>query len=228
MSFSLENYTPVNDRTLMFYKQYPAGVITTQPAKIVTIGDRTFISVIARVYLDRFMEDAPITEAEAWEPFPGTTPYTRDSEQMNAATSAVGRALGQLGIGIEKGMASSDEVKTAQSRGNEPVVQAIARKAIRDGGLGKAATDKQLDAVVRICEKAQVYGPDAQATALSQLLGRVINNLRTDLGFADIDPIFNAGPDGIKAAYKATEGATIITRTAPPADEDPWAGETLA
>jgi hypothetical protein len=46
----------------------------------------------------------------AWELYPGTTPYTRDSELMNAETSAWGRAIVAVGIPTKK-IASADEVR---------------------------------------------------------------------------------------------------------------------
>jgi hypothetical protein len=42
---------------------------------------------------------------------PGSTPYTRGSEIENTETSAWGRAIGALGIGIDKSIASGDEVR---------------------------------------------------------------------------------------------------------------------
>ena len=52
--------------------------------------------------------------AYCWEVWPGRTPFTKDSEQPNGATSALGRALGYMGFGITTGLASADEVRTAQ------------------------------------------------------------------------------------------------------------------
>ena len=49
MSFDLSDYTTVAERIQQFYTEYPTGVISTQPAKLVTFGDHTYVSVIARV-----------------------------------------------------------------------------------------------------------------------------------------------------------------------------------
>ncbi len=51
------------------------------------------------------------------EPFPGKTPYTKDSELMNAETSAWGRALASLGYEIHRGIATKQDVQ-ARSGGN--------------------------------------------------------------------------------------------------------------
>jgi hypothetical protein len=47
----------------------------------------------------------------AFEPVPGKTPYTKDSELMVAETSAWGRALVAIGADTKNGVASADEVK---------------------------------------------------------------------------------------------------------------------
>jgi hypothetical protein len=47
----------------------------------------------------------------AWEPFPGTTPYTRNSELMNAETAAWGRAIVALGLTSNRKLASRQEVR---------------------------------------------------------------------------------------------------------------------
>jgi hypothetical protein len=50
----------------------------------------------------------------AFEPVPGKTPYTRDSELMVVETSAWGRALVAIGADTRFGVASADEVKARQ------------------------------------------------------------------------------------------------------------------
>jgi hypothetical protein len=47
----------------------------------------------------------------AWEPFPGPTPYTKDSELMNAETAAWGRAIVAVGLAANKTIASRQEVE---------------------------------------------------------------------------------------------------------------------
>ena len=60
----------------------------------------------------------------AWEPIPGPTPYTKDSELMNAETAAWGRAIIAAGIPSKK-IASSQEVQARQEpKGEEPRTKA--------------------------------------------------------------------------------------------------------
>ena len=102
----LENYTPVNERILAFYKLYPSGSIQTIWVDELTNDKR--ITFRATVY--RTPDDARPCTGTSWMAIPGATSFTRGSECENAETSAIGRALGALGIGIERGVASADEV----------------------------------------------------------------------------------------------------------------------
>jgi hypothetical protein len=76
------------------------------------VNDKLYIEIKCMVWRDK--EDPLPVIAYCWEPFPGTTPYTRDSEQMNASTSALGRALGMMGFGVDHKMASKQEVLARQ------------------------------------------------------------------------------------------------------------------
>jgi hypothetical protein len=78
---------------------------------------RTFLVARAHVYRDEVEQAAelPAGTGEAWELLPGRTPYTRDSEGMNAETSAIGRAIKAAGIDVGRG-ASAEEVR---GRSNE-------------------------------------------------------------------------------------------------------------
>ncbi len=53
----------------------------------------------------------------AWEIVPGTTNFTRGSELQNLETSAWGRAIGALGIGVDASIATLDEIQHAKERG---------------------------------------------------------------------------------------------------------------
>ena len=57
--------------------------------------------------------------ATAAEPYPGKTPYTKNSEFMVGMTSALGRALGYMGCGVSKAIASKNEVQARQDQPTE-------------------------------------------------------------------------------------------------------------
>jgi len=107
---NLGDYVDVPTRFRLALDKWPDLRVVETPAEVITIGDRTFISVTVKVYRD--LLDLLPCVATAWEPFPGTTPYVRNSEMMNCSTSALGRALGMM-IPFGK-MASFEEVQNRQ------------------------------------------------------------------------------------------------------------------
>lgn len=118
MAFDMQDYVEVKDRVREFYERYPDGRIVSNPPEVRMLGDRYFIEVTARVY--RSADDETPCQASAWEPYPGRTPYTKDSEMMNAETSAIGRACAAAGIAVHKSMASATEVRNRRSAEKEP------------------------------------------------------------------------------------------------------------
>ena len=100
--------------------------IVTIPSVIETEGgptevNRTFIVYAAACYRDE--TDALPAIGVAWEPFPGTTPYTRNSELMNAETSAWGRAIIAALRSESKSIASAEDVRNRQAEDNVPAPQ---------------------------------------------------------------------------------------------------------
>jgi hypothetical protein len=83
------------------------------PYEVVTIGERTFIVYSAACYRDE--SDLLPGIGVAWEPFPGTTPYTRGSELMNAETSAWGRAIVAALQSESKAIASAEDVRNRRA-----------------------------------------------------------------------------------------------------------------
>lgn len=109
----LEDYRDVAERIALFHERYPEGTLqAAQPWEIRQVGDKQFIVYYAKAY--RAPNDMRPGEGTAWEPFPGPTQYTRDSELMNAETAAWGRALVAIGIVASRKVASRQEVQARQ------------------------------------------------------------------------------------------------------------------
>ena len=106
---NLEGYVPVHDRLRMALAAHPDLRVVELGHQVVGMGDRTFIEATVEVY--RTADDPRPSRGTVWEPFPGRTAFQKDSELMVAYTSALGRALGYMGFGIEAGMASVDEIR---------------------------------------------------------------------------------------------------------------------
>jgi len=122
MAFDLGDYVTVPERIAAFYAIHPNGRICSSTPKVVTIADRVFIEVTTSVWRD--LEDVIPCVGTAWEPFPGKTPYTKDSEMMNAETSAIGRAIAASGVAVNRSLASREEVAARTSQPAPKVRQA--------------------------------------------------------------------------------------------------------
>ena len=108
MSWDLKDYVDVPARMRMVHEKFPDVRIVEHEPRIITIGDKLYIQVKVQAW--RSPDDQHPCIAYCWEPFPGDTPYTRDSEQMNAATSALGRLAALLLPGAFAKQASANEV----------------------------------------------------------------------------------------------------------------------
>jgi hypothetical protein len=86
-------------------------------------GNPDYIWGIARVY--RTADDVRPSTGTCSELAQGKTAFTRGSELANLETSAIGRAIGALGIGLGKSMASKQEVNAAQARQVTPTAAPI-------------------------------------------------------------------------------------------------------
>lgn len=153
------DYVDVATRLQLFYEKHPDGVIQCMPAEIKTVGDKLFIAVMAYGY--KTPDDAMPYMAQAWEPAVGSTNFTRNSECMNAETSAVGRMLGMMGIAAKKSIASRDEVSNRASE-TEPQTEPKAFTALMEV-IHKAETRAELDMAAQLiktsnCSPEQLEG----------------------------------------------------------------------
>jgi hypothetical protein len=128
--FDMGDYKEVAERIQDFRKQYPDGTIQSE---IVQTGFDGFVTVKAYAY--RSADDPRPGTGLAWEPVPGKTPYTRDSELQNAETSAIGRAIIMVGASDAKRVASANEVRNRQTP-DHGLLQAEV-----EGLLGQVADD---------------------------------------------------------------------------------------
>lgn len=120
MSFDLSNYVDVKTRIKLFYEKYPDGSLQFEFKG--SSADGSTIWGIAYAY--RTPDDPRPATGTASELAKGKTSFTAGSELMNLETSAIGRAIGNFGIGIDAGMASKDEVEMAKQRQHEQTLPA--------------------------------------------------------------------------------------------------------
>lgn len=100
-----KNYVEVNQRILAFRKLFENGAITTE---LIELKDG-ICTIKANVYDN---EGKLISTGHAQEK-EGSTFINKTSYIENCETSAVGRALGILGIGATTSIASAEEVQNA-------------------------------------------------------------------------------------------------------------------
>ena len=89
--FDLSDYVDVAERIEKFREKHPDGSLQVELVELPEAFAGSFIACKATAR--RSPEDSAPGVDLAWEPVPGKTPYTKDSELMNAATSAIGRAM---------------------------------------------------------------------------------------------------------------------------------------
>lgn len=147
----LDGYVDVAERIRLFRDRYPEGSLQpanlATPWEIVTIGDKTFLVYIAAAY--RHPDDPRPGIGMAWEPFPGRTPYTKDSELMVAETSAWGRAIKAALLDDRSKVASLDEVRARRSADQHPASEATSPVERRQGGAGTDGPKMASDAAKR-------------------------------------------------------------------------------
>ena len=105
----LSDYVEVSERIQHFRDAYPEGSLQ---AEVVSMTDTL---VVVKAYAYRTPDDERPGTGLASEPIPGKTPYTRDSELMNAETSAWGRAIIAVGASDARRVASANEVRNRQN-----------------------------------------------------------------------------------------------------------------
>lgn len=154
------DYVDVAERIRGFKAEYPDGSLQSlEGPKLMLVGDKTFIVYCAAAY--RTPDDQRPGVGWAWEPVPGPTPFTRDSELMNAETSAWGRAIVALGFDTKK-IASSEEVRNRQAVDEPEVVAQEEMERKSKFEAPPAATEKpitpgviaEINAVLKLLQQA--------------------------------------------------------------------------
>lgn len=110
--FKMDDYVDVAERIRMFSDKYPDGSLQST---VQLIGEPP-VGVLCVASAYRTPDDPRPGVGHAYEPIPGKTPYTKDSEVMNAETSAWGRAIVALGFETKK-IASANEVRSRTGGG---------------------------------------------------------------------------------------------------------------
>lgn len=122
MAFDLDGYVDVAERIRIFREKYPDGSLQPlnfdRPLWVEVVDGKSFVCYAAAAY--RSPDDVRPGVGIAWEPFPGPTQFTRDSEAMNAETAAWGRAIVAALAADTQKIASAQEVRNRQGSDSSP------------------------------------------------------------------------------------------------------------
>lgn len=134
-----KDYVLVADRIVYFNEVYPEGSITTE---LVTEPESDLIVIKATIYPNPYVPELRNRKFTGYsQAIKGDGFINKTAALENAETSAVGRALAMMGIGVVDNVASVDEVKKAQgSEGNR-----------------RPLSDKQLEWIRSEARKASGY-----------------------------------------------------------------------
>ena len=146
MAFAAD-YIDVAERIREFREKHPEGTLQQIEWKLIEAGGKMFVCYTAAAY--RTPDDERPGIGTAWEPVPGATSFTRDSELMNAETSAWGRAIIAAGAADAKRVASANEVanRTPAPASNMDAIQAAfdATPSAKPTAAAEAATGTPAD-----------------------------------------------------------------------------------
>ncbi len=153
---SLDDYVDVAERIATFREKYPEGSLQpadlAHPYRVEVINGVSFVSYVAAAF--RTPDDVRPGVGSAWEPVPGTTPYTRNSELQNAETAAWGRAIqAALAADAKRGVASRQEVRNRQAERSVAEAPATAGLVARINAIPNGARAKAMKAV------REAFGP---------------------------------------------------------------------
>jgi len=175
--FSLDNYVDVPTRLTLALKKYPDLRIQETAREVIEMPDKScFIRCTVTVWRDA--NDPIPAVASACEVYPGRTPFTKMSENEVGFTSALGRALGYMGLGINKSIASRNEVEAAQLRQGTQLAPVVPLHEVEvpfpDAPVQEYASPKQLGMMRALANGQGLKGDDLK-TFISATLNRGVH-----------------------------------------------------
>jgi hypothetical protein len=190
VSFNLDNYVDVPTRLRMALEKFPDLRVQESQPVFREVEGKLYLEMHVKIWRDK--DDQLPMVAYCWEPFPGRTPYTRDSEMMNLSTSLLGRGLGMMGFGIDHKMASKQEVLARQQPevteqpatypdgGTVPdpfTGEAQTTNVVKFRDPKAKASDKQLGMIRALARTKGLATGQGVTEGVSKVLGRKITKL---------------------------------------------------
>lgn len=214
MAFNMDGYVDVAERIRQLREKHPEAVLRpynpAEPFKVMEIGGREFIVYTAACY--RTPDDPMPAIAVAAEPAIGKTNYTRDSEVMNAETSAWGRCIVAALAADTQKIASLDEVRNRKAEDAEPTVRKHPAGSQTAQQIGSKAVDLIKDQLggVEVSQPANVRSIGSSNPASDKQKG-LISKLGKEKADGDLVPVLREtiGRDTL-AGLTSKEASTVI------------------
>ena len=194
MSNFMDGYVDVATRLVWAFAKYPDLRIQETAREIVEMPDKScFIRCTVTIW--RSADDPIPCVASACEIYPGRTPYTKLSENENAFTHCIGRAIAYMGIGANKSLASRDEVETAQARQPTRLAEVVPlrndmEQPFESDGASPYANPKQLG-LIRVLAGKQGLSNDQLKEFCTNVVGRPILSSK-ELTRAEVSKVIDA------------------------------------
>jgi hypothetical protein len=201
-----EGYVDVAQRVQKFKETYPEGSLqSARDPYVLEVKDKTYVVYAAAAY--RSPDDPRPGIGYAWELVPGPTPYTKDSELQNAETSAWGRAIAALGFEVHNGIATKEEVKSAQARQSDPESGGDPAKTYAE--KGDSLTDKQLKYARMLLNKFPADVHHAMLGDCKKAYGKDLPELSKREATEFIDKVKRYGENAVAAGPATTPDSDI-------------------
>lgn len=174
-----KKYVLVSDRILAFNAEYPKGSIVTE---LLSQPEAELVVMKATVYpqgSDQYIKFVGHSQAK-W----GDGYINKTSALENCETSAVGRALAMMGIGVIDSIASADEmVKAGATVTSQPTATTYPDTRVQEATGGVIyATDPQINAINKGIKEGKL-GPEIakeiptmSKVRASQLISKMYGN----------------------------------------------------
>ena len=194
MTFAMDNYVDVATRLQMAFKRWPELRIQETGREVIEMPDKSCF-IRATITIWRSPDDLIPVIATCCEPYPGRTPYTKLSENENAFTHCIGRAIAYLGIGANKSLASRDEIETAQARQPTRLAEVVPlrndmEQPFESDGASPYANPKQLG-LIRVLAGKQGLTNDQLKEFCTNTVGRPIMSSK-ELTRAEVSKVIDA------------------------------------
>ena len=194
MTFAMDNYVDVATRLQMAFKRWPELRIQETGREVIEMPDKSCF-IRATVTIWRTPDDLIPVIATCCEPYPGRTPYTKLSENENAFTHCIGRAIAYLGIGANKSLASRDEIETAQARQPTRLAEVVPlrndmEQPFESDGASPYANPKQLG-LIRVLASKQGLSNDQLKEFCTNTVGRPIMSSK-ELTKSEVSKVIDA------------------------------------